>query len=98
MEDYKFFVHLEDATSGALVTQADVVPREWTYPTSQWRVGEIVPDEIVLSLEGVPEGEYRLWVGVYQPDTGERLPIDNVFAPSVVLHEGRLLLPEGIIR
>jgi hypothetical protein len=97
MEDYKFFVHLDDAESGALLAQADVVPRQWTYPTSQWRVGEIVPDEITLSLEGVPAGEYELWVGVYRPDTGERLSIEDV-SPALTVREGRLMLPEGIVR
>jgi hypothetical protein len=97
MDDYKFFVHLDDAESGALVAQADVVPRQWTYPTSQWRVGEIVPDEIILSLEGVPAGEYKLWVGVYRPDTGERLVIEDV-SPALTTRDGRLMLPEGIVR
>jgi hypothetical protein len=97
MEDYKFFVHLDDAKSGALMAQTDVVPRQWTYPTSQWREGEIVPDEIVLSLEGVPPGVYRLWVGVYQPDTGERLSIEDISA-DLTIHENRLMLPEGIVR
>lgn len=97
MEDYKFFVHLNDAESGALVAQEDVVPREWTYPTSKWREGEIVPDEITLSLEGVPPGEYQLWVGVYQPDTGERLSIDDASAASAI-QEDRLMLPEKIVR
>jgi hypothetical protein len=97
MEDLKFFVHLEDAESGALATQADVMPQGWMYPTSQWRVGEIVPDEIVLSLEGVPAGEYELWVGVYQPATGERLPIGAIF-PALTVREGRLMLPEGVVR
>jgi hypothetical protein len=97
MEDLKFFVHLEDAESGALAAQADVMPRGWTYPTSQWRVREIVPDEIILSLEGVPAGEYTLWVGVYRPDTGEHLPIGAIF-PALTVREGRLMLPEGVIR
>jgi predicted cobalt transporter CbtA len=98
MEDsYKFFLHLDAAEGGALVAQADVIPHGWTHPTSQWQVGEIVPDEIILSLEEVPVGEYQLWVGVYQPETGKRLPIDDVSAP-IVVHEDRLMLPEGIAR
>jgi hypothetical protein len=97
MEDVKFFVHLENAESGALAAQADVMPWDWTYPTSEWRVGEIVLDEIVLSLEGVPAGEYTLWVGVYRPDTGERLPIETV-SPALTARDGRLMLPEGVVR
>jgi len=75
MENYKVFVHLYDAQSGALITQHDTVPREWTYPTNWWEAGEVVSDEIALSLEGVPTGVYRIGVGVYEPDTMERLPV-----------------------
>jgi hypothetical protein len=96
MEDLKFFVHFEDA-SGALAAQADVMPWGWTYPTSQWQAEEIVPDEITLSLEGVPAGEYTVWVGVYRPDTGERLPVEDIY-PTLTVREGRLMLPEKIVR
>jgi len=92
---YKFFVHLYDAESGELMAQADVIPRNWTYPTTWWEAGEIVSDEISLSLEGVPEGKYRLGVGVYHPDTGVRLPV--LAAPAGLnVDGGRLLLP-GVI-
>jgi hypothetical protein len=98
MEDsYKFFVHLTDAESGELVSQADVVPREWMYPTTLWRAGEIVPDEIIVPLGGVGPGVYQLWVGVYQPDTGERLPIDEV-PSALVARDGRLMLPDRLTR
>ena len=94
---YKFFVHLDDAESGELVAQADVMPHDWGYPTSWWETGEVVSDEIALSLGDVPPGRYRLWVGVYHPDTGERLPISGV--PSGLIAEGgRLALREGIVR
>jgi hypothetical protein len=73
-EAYKFFVHVVDPASGQLVAQADVMPRGWTYPTSWWEVGEVVSDEIVLSLTDVPSGVYRLYVGVYG-DGGGRLPV-----------------------
>jgi hypothetical protein len=81
LEYYKVFVHLYDAQSGALVAQHDTAPRGWTYPTNWWESGEVVSDEIALSLEGVPAGVYRIGVGVYDPDTLERLPVqtqDNV--------------------
>jgi len=94
---YKFFVHLYDAESGELVVQADVMPHNWTYPTTWWEAEEVVSDEIPLSLEGLPQGEYRLGIGVYHPDTGVRLP---VIAAPVGLDgsDGRLLLPEVIER
>jgi len=50
------------------------VPRQWTYPTNWWEGGEVVSDEIALPLENVPAGVYRISVGIYDPDTMERLP------------------------
>lgn len=77
LDYYKTFVHLHDAQSGVLVAQHDTVPREWTYPTNWWEAGEVVSDEIVLPLEGIPAGVYRIDVGVYKPDTLERLPVQT---------------------
>ena len=93
MDYYKVFVHLHDAQSGALIAQHDTVPREWTYPTSWWETGEVVSDEIGLSLEGVPTGVYHIGVGVYDPDTLERLPVQT---EDGVLLGDHLELEEGI--
>jgi hypothetical protein len=71
---YKVFVHLVDQGTGTIVTQDDSVPRRQTYPTTLWAPGEVVADTVLLSLEGVPEGEYLLLIGLYDPATGERLP------------------------
>jgi hypothetical protein len=71
---YKVFLHLTDATTGNIVMQADVVPRNWTYPTHWWERGEFVKDIISLSLNGVPPGQYELLLGLYDAATGERLP------------------------
>ena len=94
---YKFFVHLYDVESGALVAQADVVPRGWTYPNTWWEAEEVVSDKVVLSLEGVPAGTYSLAVGVYDPETGERLLISGQ-ATDFIVEESRLILPEKVIR
>ncbi|HUV89501.1 MAG TPA: hypothetical protein VMY80_07590, partial [Anaerolineae bacterium] len=77
MDYYKVFIHLYDVESGALVVQQDTVPRQWTYPTTWWEEGEIVSDEIVLPLEGISAGRYRIAVGVYEPDTLKRLPVQT---------------------
>ncbi len=74
---YKFFVHLFVPDTLELVAQADVVPRDWTYPTTWWEAGEVVSDEIILPLEGVPGGWYDLAVGVYTPDEGRLLTGDG---------------------
>jgi hypothetical protein len=72
---YKFFVHLLDAGTGQLVAQQDVMPRDWTYPTTWWEKGEVVSDEIVLAVSDAPAGVYRVSIGVYDPETGARLPV-----------------------
>jgi hypothetical protein len=71
---YKVFVHLIDPTTGAIVAQDDAVPRRWTYPTPWWERSEVVEDTVPLSLDGVSPGPYRLILGVYDPETGQRLP------------------------
>jgi hypothetical protein len=70
---YKFYVHLFDTESGELAAQLDVVPRDWSYPTNVWHAGEYVSDSLSLPLSGLEPGTYRVEVGVYHPDTGERL-------------------------
>jgi hypothetical protein len=96
-ESYKFFVHLVDAESGTLAAQVDVVPLDWTHPTTEWQAEEIVSDQLVLPLEEVPPGRYRLWVGVYHPDTGERLSIGDM-PDGFVFNEGRFMLPGEVVR
>ena len=71
---YKVFVHLMDLAAGTVVAQEDAVPRRWTYPTTWWERDEVVQDTIALSLDGKSPGQYRLIVGIYDPETGERLP------------------------
>jgi hypothetical protein len=95
--DYKFFVHLYDAESEALVAQVDTMPQDWTYPTTWWEADKVVSDETMLSFEDIPPGTYRLGVGVYNPLTGERLAITNQPGHFVV-DEGRLFLLEEIVR
>jgi hypothetical protein len=72
---YKFFVHLYEAINHDLVAQADVVPRDWTYPTNWWEAGEVVSDGVRLPLDDVRRGAYDLAVGAYDPKTGERFPV-----------------------
>jgi hypothetical protein len=93
--DYKFFVHLNDQ-SGSVVAQADVMPHDWAYPTSWWKPAEVVSDSITLSLD-VPPGTYTLGIGVYNPYTGERLPITD-HPPYLTVYKGRLILPQDIVR
>jgi len=76
-EDYTIFLHLLDGV-GEIVAQQDRAPLGGFYPTSQWAVEEPVEDHYQLIL---PEADnvdtYRLLVGLYQPESGVRLPLLN---------------------
>jgi hypothetical protein len=72
---YTVFTHLIDE-SGGIWGQKDNLPVDRTYPTTEWRVGEIVTDkyEMEVNPATVP-GEYTLEVGMYEWTSGERLPV-----------------------
>jgi 4-amino-4-deoxy-L-arabinose transferase-like glycosyltransferase len=73
--DYTVFVHLRDA-AGNIVAQADSPPQAGAYPTSFWDANEtVVDDHAALLPPDLPTGDYRVVVGLYRFDTGERLPI-----------------------
>jgi hypothetical protein len=65
-EDYYHFVHLIDPDSGEIVAQHDSMPRNDTYPTSQWSEREVVLDSVKMDLELVPAGRYLIAVGLYR--------------------------------
>ena len=77
--DYVIFVHAVDLTTGLRAAQDDAMPLRWTYPTTFWRAGQVVSDDIPLSLKGAPHGAYSLVVGVYDPTTKDRLPVLDAF-------------------
>lgn len=68
--DYKFSLRLLAPSGEPLVTQ-DYVPQNWFYPTSQWSVGESVPDRrgFLLPLDA-PSGDYQLTLRLYDPGSG----------------------------
>jgi len=74
--DYKVFLHLLNADR-KIVRQYDAMPCNWQCPTSQWQTGEIIADQAIIPLGGVPPGEYLLAVGLYVEETQERLPVQG---------------------
>jgi len=86
-EDYHIFVHLEgdDETGSApgIWGQADGRPVCWTYPTFDWRAGQIIADQHAISIRpDTPPGDYAVLVGMYLSDTGTRLNVlDEVGNP-----------------
>jgi hypothetical protein len=90
--DYKIFIHVFDPETGIPVAQSDFMPRGWVYPTSFWWPGEVIEDETTVSLVDIPPGNYGIAIGIYDPVTGERLPVVN--SAGIKLPDGRLILDE----
>jgi len=73
---YHAFVHLVSADDGTIVSQLDRIPADWLRPTNGWRPGEILTDIYQLSIpEDLAPGDYHLYVGMYDPDSRQRLPV-----------------------
>ena len=72
--DLSIFVHLL-APSGDLVWQDDGAAAHGTRPTWSWAVGETIVDPHTIQLPAdLREGDYLLTAGLYDWQTGERLP------------------------
>jgi hypothetical protein len=73
-QDYTIFVHIVDG-SGNIVAQWDSKPRQNDLPTTAWRVGEIVDDLHPVPLPpDMPTGEYQILLGMYDWQSGIRVP------------------------
>lgn len=89
-EDYTVFVQVVDAQD-QIVGQVDSWPLHGTYPTSQWRAGEVVQDGYQIQLPGELEpGRYRLLVGWYLLATQQRLPVVDESGAAV---DDRVVIP-----
>jgi len=67
---YKVFVHVLNETED-IATQSDAIPAAGDAPTDTWLPNEVVIDPHTLE---VPQpGRYRLFVGMYDPASGQRL-------------------------
>jgi hypothetical protein len=72
--DYTVFVHL--TRDDAILDQDDSLPAGGYYPTSLWRLGDIVSDDHTLALpEPYDPVEHKLVVGLYQLETLHRLQV-----------------------
>jgi len=76
--DYTVFVHLS-ALDERILAQHDGQPLDGTYPTSIWERGEVIVEDIALTIAGdAAPGTYRFWVGMYDPLHNQRLPVFDV--------------------
>lgn len=71
-EDYRVFVHFL-SSDGELLWTEDHDP---AVPTSRWRPGDTIEYTRSVTIPTYPYlGEVTLAVGIYEPKTGERLPL-----------------------
>ncbi|HEY8694523.1 MAG TPA: hypothetical protein VIR57_17470, partial [Chloroflexota bacterium] len=75
-KDYTVFAHLV-AAGGRQMAQNDSQPDGGAFPTSLLGAGLEVPDTHLLDVAGLPPGDYRLEVGLYELASGARLPTDK---------------------
>ena len=89
------FAHLGDPQLPPLA-QFDGPLMDGEYPSRLWEAGEVMGETLVLTLPAeLPPGEYPIHVGIYQYDTGNRLPvhIDGARQPADTYTVGRILVP-----
>jgi len=94
-ENYTVFTHLIDGRGG-IWGQKDNQPVDGFYPTGGWTVGEIVRDQYDLTISPeAPSGLYRIAVGMYRTETGERLIVaqDGILPP-----DDKIVLDEFVVR
>jgi len=72
---YTVFAHLL-GSEGRVLAQKDNPPQGGAAPTTGWLPGEVIADEywIPTPVE-LPAGPFQIEVGMYDPATGERLPV-----------------------
>jgi 4-amino-4-deoxy-L-arabinose transferase-like glycosyltransferase len=93
--NYTVFVHLQahqtnETKQQALAGQHDGWPCDGGYPTTRWRPGEVVMDRRRIALSPTAEQQassYTLYVGLYDLDTMQRLPITAAPPPVVPIDE-----------
>jgi hypothetical protein len=74
-DNYRVFLHLAGVDE-EIWAQADGFPVDGFRPTTSWRAGEVIVDERTLDLPAaIPPGTYRIWLGFFDPETKQRLPI-----------------------
>jgi len=74
-QNYTVFIQLWQADRQ--VAGFDGPPFAGDLPTRFWRPQYDLIDRHAMDLTSLPPGDYHLWVGLYNPQTGERLPASD---------------------
>jgi hypothetical protein len=91
-QDYTTFIHLI-GPDGLLHGQVDQTPGAGAYPTTGWLPGEYITDDYAIPIpQDAPAGDYQIEIGMYDPGTGQRLPVCQSDSCDQV--DDRILLPD----
>ncbi len=93
-QDLTTFIHLGDPKQTPLA-QADGIPRNGAYPTRYWAAGEQFSDSYTLLLPAaLAPGQYPIQFGLYDSQSGARLPlfIDGARQPQDAYRVGSLTI------
>jgi hypothetical protein len=105
---YTVFVHLINKEN-QIWGQRDSAPGNGTLPTTGWVKREVIADEYEFTVRpDTPPGEYLIEVGLYDAQTGQRLPVlskacsepsRRIEGPVLggVAQEDRILLNETVV-
>ncbi len=81
-DSYDVFIHLTNS-AGEIVAQTDQKPVQGLAATNVWQPGDTIRDSYQLVLPpDLPADAYRLNVGLYLRETGERLLVEDSENPS----------------
>jgi hypothetical protein len=93
-QDYTVFVHVVDE-SGSMIAQRDNMPQNDALPTTRWPVGQLVDDPHLVTLPpDIAAGTYQVLIGMYEWQTGERLPVH--LSNGDELPDGAVVLPQPL--
>ena len=80
-ENYSIFIHLLDG-AGNRLAQADGAPYDGLYPPNHWLPRQIITD--ARALPPAPADTVAaIAIGLYNLDTGERLPVINIHGDTL---------------
>lgn len=78
LPDYTVFVQILAVETKERLAGADSPPLKGEWPTSRWVKGEVVVDKYLVAIPpDFPPGYYQVIVGLYRPESGQRLTLPD---------------------
>jgi len=92
-ENYIIFMHVlrrDGSDNPVPIEQSDGIPVNGLRPTYTWQIGEEILDRRAVNLTMISRTWYDVVIGLYDADTGERLPVDggsdSIYIGSVMIN------------